>query len=189
VAGKSLSEYPLQNGVLFDQEVRVRGTLALLLEVAYLTSVTEAGVAREQEKAILSIFNPVLKLFVAKESLKVISEGLEAFGGVGYLEDSGLPAYLRNAQVLTIWEGTTNVLCMEFAKTFQSLGTSGLEHLSQYLRYTIDMTYTHPAELIHEKKHMFPSFQKMVLLYHALIPLFSYLTEHKGKDRVNRSYF
>ena len=27
------------------------------------------------------------------------SEGLESFGGFGYLEDTGLPVYLRDAQV------------------------------------------------------------------------------------------
>lgn len=31
--------------------------------------------------------------------MKVVSEGLEAFGGLGYMEDSGLPVLLRDAQV------------------------------------------------------------------------------------------
>ena len=38
---------------------------------------------------------------------------LECFGGAGYVEDTGLPALLRDAQVLSIWEGTTNVLALE----------------------------------------------------------------------------
>jgi acyl-CoA dehydrogenase len=43
----------------------------------------------------------------------VVSEALEAFGGAGYLEDTGLPMLLRDAQVLPIWEGTTNVLALD----------------------------------------------------------------------------
>jgi acyl-CoA dehydrogenase len=43
----------------------------------------------------------------------VASEALEAFGGAGYVEDTGLPMLLRDAQVLPIWEGTTNVLSMD----------------------------------------------------------------------------
>src|SRR5262249_17370039 len=39
--------------------------------------------------------------------------GLEAFGGAGYVEDTGLPVLLRDAQVLPIWEGTTNVLSLD----------------------------------------------------------------------------
>ena len=40
---------------------------------------------------------PVLKLFTAKEAVALISEGLEAFGGVGYMENSRLPVLLRDA--------------------------------------------------------------------------------------------
>jgi hypothetical protein len=38
---------------------------------------------------------------------------LEAFGGAGYVEDTGLPLLLRDSQVLPIWEGTTNVLALD----------------------------------------------------------------------------
>jgi acyl-CoA dehydrogenase len=44
---------------------------------------------------------------------------LEAFGGAGYVEDTGLPALLRDSQVLPIWEGTTNVLSLD---TLRALG-------------------------------------------------------------------
>jgi putative acyl-CoA dehydrogenase len=40
---------------------------------------------------------PILKLFSAKECIGVISEGLESFGGIGYMENSGLPRILRDA--------------------------------------------------------------------------------------------
>ena len=42
-----------------------------------------------------------------------MSECIEAFGGAGYVEDTGLPALLRDTQVLPIWEGTTNVLALD----------------------------------------------------------------------------
>jgi hypothetical protein len=38
---------------------------------------------------------------------------MESFGGVGYMEDSGIPALYRDAFVNTIWEGTTNVMAMD----------------------------------------------------------------------------
>jgi hypothetical protein len=43
----------------------------------------------------------------------VVSEVVESFGGAGYVEDTGLPQLLRDAQVLPIWEGTTNVLSLD----------------------------------------------------------------------------
>ena len=38
---------------------------------------------------------------------------MECFGGAGYVEDTGVPRLLRDAQVLPIWEGTTNVLSLD----------------------------------------------------------------------------
>jgi hypothetical protein len=49
----------------------------------------------------------------------VNSEGLEAFGGQGYIEDTGLPTYLRDAQVLPIWEGTTNILSLDVLRSME----------------------------------------------------------------------
>ena len=47
---------------------------------------------------------------------------MESFGGAGYVEDTGLPMLLRDAQVLPIWEGTTNVLSLD---TLRALGKGG----------------------------------------------------------------
>jgi hypothetical protein len=44
---------------------------------------------------------------------------LEAFGGQGYIEDTGLPTYFRDAQVLSIWEGTTNILSLDALRSIE----------------------------------------------------------------------
>jgi hypothetical protein len=41
---------------------------------------------------------------------------MEAIGGVGYCEDSTLPALVRNTHVQSIWEGTTNVLSLDLLR-------------------------------------------------------------------------
>src|SRR5690606_10535391 len=56
---------------------------------------------------------PLAKLTTAKQAVAVSSETLECFGGAGYVEDTGLPRLLADAQVLPIWEGTTNVLSLD----------------------------------------------------------------------------
>lgn len=38
------------------------------------------------------------------QAVAVVSEGLESFGGQGYIEDTGLPGILRDAQVSLILE-------------------------------------------------------------------------------------
>ena len=48
---------------------------------------------------------------------------LESFGGAGYVEDTGLPRLLRDAQVLPIWEGTTNVLSLDLLRALAKVGS------------------------------------------------------------------
>jgi alkylation response protein AidB-like acyl-CoA dehydrogenase len=55
----------------------------------------------------------VTKLATGRQAVAGASEALEAIGGLGYIESTGLPELLRDAQVLPIWEGTTNVLALE----------------------------------------------------------------------------
>lgn len=71
----------------------------------------------------MRLLTPLAKLATARQAVSVCSEALEAFGGAGYLEDTGLPALLRDAQVLTIWEGTTNVLALEALKALDRGGS------------------------------------------------------------------
>ena len=42
---------------------------------------------------------PVAKFYTAKSAVATVSEGLECFGGQGYIEDTGLPGLLRDVQV------------------------------------------------------------------------------------------
>ena len=73
----------------------------------------EAGEATEAEQLTLRLLLPITKLLTAKQAVGAASEAIEAFGGAGYVEDTHLPVLLRDAQVLPIWEGTTNVLALD----------------------------------------------------------------------------
>jgi hypothetical protein len=73
----------------------------------------ESGELSEEQRVLLRLLTPIAKLLTAKQAVAVVSECIEAFGGAGYVEDTGLPALLRDTQVLPIWEGTTNVLSLD----------------------------------------------------------------------------
>jgi len=56
---------------------------------------------------------PLAKAVTGRQAVAGASEIVEAFGGAGYVEDTGIPVLLRDAHVLPIWEGTTNVLALD----------------------------------------------------------------------------
>jgi hypothetical protein len=82
---------------------------------------SEAQQASVEQRKLLRILTPIAKLLTARQCVAVLSEVIEAFGGAGYVEDTGLPLLLRDAQVLPIWEGTTNVLSLDAARALDGL--------------------------------------------------------------------
>jgi len=111
--GKRLSEQPLHCETLAALEVEFEAAFHLAFRVAELMGRDELGEASETERAALRLLTPVVKLYTARQAIALASEVLESFGGAGYVEDTGLPRLLRDSQVLSIWEGTTNVLSLD----------------------------------------------------------------------------
>ena len=113
VFGRALREQPLHAQTLADMRAEFEGAFALAFEVAYLLGRVEQNAATLQETASLRLLTPLAKLWTGKMAVNLCSEALECFGGAGYIEDTGLPQLLRDAQVYAIWEGTTNVLSLD----------------------------------------------------------------------------
>jgi acyl-CoA dehydrogenase len=89
----------------------------LAFRAVELLGLEEAGELAPREAVLLRLATPLAKLATARQAVAAASEVLESFGGAGYIEDTGLPRLLRDAQVLPIWEGTTNVLALDVLKT------------------------------------------------------------------------
>ncbi|XP_030847377.1 acyl-CoA dehydrogenase family member 11 [Strongylocentrotus purpuratus] len=115
--GKLIVDWPLHVQTLSRMELETRGAMALLLECAHLLGKDEAKEASEDDLNLLRLLIPVLKLYTGKQAVSVASEGLESIGGQGYIEDTGFPGILRDAQVLSIWEGTTNILSLDILRS------------------------------------------------------------------------
>ena len=121
--GAPLADKPLHIDTLASLEAEYEGAFLLTFRAVELLGKEEAGELSEHETALLRLLTPIVKLTTAKQGVAVASEVLEAFGGAGYIEDTGLPRLLRDAQVLPIWEGTTNVLSLDLLRALGKLGT------------------------------------------------------------------
>jgi acyl-CoA dehydrogenase len=111
--GAPLAQKPLHTDTLAAMHAEYEGAFLMAFRAIELLGKDEAGEISDSETQLLRLLTPLAKLTTGKQAVAVISEGLEAFGGAGYIEDTGLPRLLRDAQVLPIWEGTTNVLALD----------------------------------------------------------------------------
>ena len=73
----------------------LQGCTVFLIQTSVLLQEIESGVLKNQ--TLFRIFTPILKLFTAKECMRCMTEAIESFGALGYLEDSGIPVIARDA--------------------------------------------------------------------------------------------
>lgn len=111
--GAALADQPLHRETLAELEAEAAGAFLLTFLLVELLGRQEADLLDEEETALLRFLTPIVKLATGRQAVHVVSETVEAFGGAGYIEDTGIPLLLRDTQVLPIWEGTTNVLSLD----------------------------------------------------------------------------
>jgi putative acyl-CoA dehydrogenase len=109
--GKLLADQPLMQNVLAHLCVESEAATALALRLA--------GAVERGETAFARIATPIAKYWVCKRGPGVAAEALECLGGNGYVEESGLPRLYRQAPLLSIWEGSGNVVCLDVLRAMR----------------------------------------------------------------------
>ncbi|MFN3644138.1 MAG: acyl-CoA dehydrogenase family protein [Gemmobacter sp.] len=106
---RRLIDQPLMRAVLADLCLDWEGATALGLHVA---AAFDAG-----ERAFARIGVALAKFWSNKRAVWVIGEAMECLGGMGYVEDTGLPMLYREAPLNGIWEGSGNVIALDILRT------------------------------------------------------------------------
>ena len=133
--GAALIDKPLHIDTMAEMVSETQGAFLLAFRVVELLGRIESGEATKDEELLSRLLTPIGKLTTGKQAVAVASEALESFGGAGYVNDTGLPKLLADAQVLPIWEGTTNVLSLDTLRALRQDGVweSFLEEIQERL--------------------------------------------------------
>lgn len=135
VFGAPLHTLPAHRATLADLTVDQAVVLALVFRCCELTGRVETGGGSETDIALLRGLTPITKLIGARLAVAGVAEAMEAVGGVGYCEDSTIPALVRNTHVQPIWEGTTNVLSLDVLRA--AVRSGSVDILLQDIEQTI----------------------------------------------------
>ena len=103
--GSLLIDAPLMQSVLAD--------LALESEAATALAIRLAAAVDSGETAFSRLALAAAKFWICKRTPYAVGEALEALGGNGYVEESGMPRLYREAPLNSIWEGSGNVIALD----------------------------------------------------------------------------
>ncbi|WP_088006227.1 acyl-CoA dehydrogenase family protein [Indiicoccus explosivorum] len=131
--GSYLTDYPAVRDTLVKLTVKQEMETAALFDLIGLYDRVTAGQTTEAESILCRLLIAVMKKETAEQAVRFAHEAIELHGGNGYIEDFVTPRLLRDAQVLTVWEGTANILALELIRLVNKFSGHLLfiDHLEQ----------------------------------------------------------
>ncbi|TKI48856.1 acyl-CoA dehydrogenase family protein [Lysinibacillus tabacifolii] len=114
--GQPLIQYPMIQDTLGKYAAKVHVEVATVFDLIQLYDKVTSGQGDEQDMILNRLNIAIMKKETAEQAVHYASEAIELHGGNGYIEDLVTPRLLRDAQVLTVWEGTANILALELIR-------------------------------------------------------------------------
>jgi alkylation response protein AidB-like acyl-CoA dehydrogenase len=120
--------------MLLTMKSLVEGCRALTTFSSLQLDGTHHEDAAERQKAedLLAFLTPITKGFTTEAALEVTNWGIQAFGGHGYIRESGMEQYARDARIAPIYEGTNTIQANDLLRR-KVLGSKGAL-LERFLR-------------------------------------------------------
>jgi len=114
--GKRLNEFPMIQDTLGKLSAKLHVETATVFDLIQLYEKVAEGKGTVEDEALNRLYIAIMKKETAEQAIHFSHEAIEMHGGNGYIEDFVTPRLLRDAQVLTVWEGTANILGLELIR-------------------------------------------------------------------------
>jgi acyl-CoA dehydrogenase len=81
---------------------------------------------RKNIKGFVDLMIPVVKGWCTETAIDVCSTAVQVFGGIGYIEETGIAQQFRDVRITTIYEGTTGIQALDLVgrKLAQDMGAT-----------------------------------------------------------------
>lgn len=114
--GQKLINFPMVQDTIGQLMAKHEIELLTVFDLIKLYDRVVAGNGTSEEIILNRLFIAIMKKESAEQAIHFAHEAIELHGGNGYIEDFVTPRLLRDAQVLTVWEGTANILGLELVR-------------------------------------------------------------------------
>lgn len=94
---------------------------------------------RLNSQAVVDLLTPIYKGWASETGVRLTTQAIGVHGGMGYIEETGVAQYLRDAVISTIYEGTTAIQASDLVgRKLSAVGRATLETLLGELHELIE---------------------------------------------------
>ncbi|MGJ7498974.1 acyl-CoA dehydrogenase family protein [Variovorax sp. ZT5P49] len=111
--GRRMADLPMQTNVLADLALESEAAMLSAMRVARATDSMESN---ERERLLARVATPVVKYWNCQRATYFVYEALQVHGGNGFIMENPIARLYREAPLNSIWEGTTNMMCMDVVR-------------------------------------------------------------------------
>ncbi|WP_276257507.1 acyl-CoA dehydrogenase family protein [Haloglomus litoreum] len=157
--GDVIQEYPLMRRDLVEMTVDYEAAAAFTFEAARLMDEREAEGDESEAYRLMRLLIPIAKYRTARMAVDGTSYAMEILGGNGYVSGFVTERFFRDAQVLPIWEGPSNVLSLDVLRALER--EQAAESLLPYVQEKLDaVEHPHLEPLAEEVEAAFTDLQR-----------------------------
>ena len=114
---------------LMDQKSFVEGARALTLWGTYLIDRAHKNDDADAD-GLISLLTPVMKGFLTDKGFEYATAAQQVYGGHGYIEESGMSQFARDARIAMIYEGANGVQALDLVG--RKLAQDGGKHVMAF---------------------------------------------------------
>ncbi len=166
--GETIQDYPLMQRDLVELTVDYEAAAAFTFEAArfydqYSRDEPARADAPDDESAfkLMRLLVPIAKYKTARMAVDTASYAMEVLGGNGYVNGWTTEQLLRDAQVLPIWEGTSNILSLDLLRVLDR--EAAHEALLPHVRELLDVDHPYLRPLADDVDDRFGELQEALV--------------------------
>jgi alkylation response protein AidB-like acyl-CoA dehydrogenase len=133
-----------------------KANIEAMRALAYVTAASldyahksEDPAVRKEHQAFVELMIPIVKGWLTERAIDVCSTALQVFGGMGYVEETGIAQQYRDVRITTIYEGTTGIQALDLVgrKLVRDMGASATKVLKQIGKFAKELEASDNAQV------------------------------------------
>lgn len=108
--------HPDVRRMLLTQRAYAEGARAFTYWVAFMIDLEQSETdikKREEISDMVALLTPIVKAFITDNAFIATNEGMQVFGGHGYIAEWGMEQFVRDARINMIYEGTNTIQSLD----------------------------------------------------------------------------
>jgi alkylation response protein AidB-like acyl-CoA dehydrogenase len=108
--------HPDVRRMLLTQRAYAEGARAFTYWIAFMIDLEQSEPDKKKREEIgemVALLTPIVKAFITDNAFIATNEGMQVFGGHGYIAEWGMEQFVRDARINMIYEGTNTIQSLD----------------------------------------------------------------------------